>query len=43
MLDGLGIRTGVDLEKLLEASAYIEPKVGHSLPSRYYRATRAKN
>jgi hydroxymethylglutaryl-CoA lyase len=43
MLDGLGIRTGIDLEELLEASAYIEPKVGHSLPSRYYRAARAKN
>ncbi len=38
MLQGLGVRTGVDLEKLLEASAFIEPKVGHALPSRYYRA-----
>jgi hydroxymethylglutaryl-CoA lyase len=38
MLNGLGIRTGVDLEKLLEASAFIEPKVGHPLPSRYFRA-----
>jgi hydroxymethylglutaryl-CoA lyase len=41
MLDGLGIRTGINLEQLLEASAFIEPKVGHSLPSRYYRAARA--
>ena len=41
MLEGLGIRTGVTLELLLEASAFIEPKVGHALPSRYYRATRA--
>lgn len=41
MLDGLGIRTGVALEQLLEASAFIEPKVGHPLPSRYFRATRA--
>ena len=41
MLDGLGIRSGVSLESLLEASAFIEPKVGHPLPSRYYRATRA--
>ena len=41
MLDGLGIRTGVDLEQLLAASDFIEPKVGHALPSRYYRATRA--
>ena len=41
MLDGLGIRTGVSLESLLEASAFIEPKVGHPLPSRFYRAARA--
>lgn len=38
MLDGLGIRTGVDLRQVLEASAFMEPKVGHPLPSRYYRA-----
>jgi hydroxymethylglutaryl-CoA lyase len=42
MLDGLGIRTGVDLETLLAASAFIEPKVGHPLPSRYYRAARSR-
>jgi hydroxymethylglutaryl-CoA lyase len=40
MLHGLGIRTGVDLEKLLEASAFMESKMGHLLPSRYYRASR---
>jgi hydroxymethylglutaryl-CoA lyase len=39
LLDGLGIATGVDLSKLLEASRFIEPLVGHPLPSRYYRAT----
>ena len=38
MLDGLGIRTGVDLEALVRASRFIEPHVGHALPSRYYRA-----
>ena len=38
MLDGLGIRTGVDLEALVRASRFIEPYVGHPLPSRYYRA-----
>jgi hydroxymethylglutaryl-CoA lyase len=38
MLDGLGIETGVSLPALLEASRFIEPKVGHALPSRYYRA-----
>jgi hydroxymethylglutaryl-CoA lyase len=41
MLDGLGIATGVSLTALLEASAFIEPLVGHPLPSRYYRASRA--
>jgi len=41
MLSGLGIDTGVDLEKLLDASAFIEPKVGHLLPSRFYRAARS--
>jgi hydroxymethylglutaryl-CoA lyase len=39
MLNGLGVETGVDLAALVQASSYIEPKVGHSLPSRYYQAT----
>ena len=38
MLDGLGIDTGVDLDALLSASAFIESRVGHPLPSRYYQA-----
>ena len=38
MLDGLGIETGVDLDAVVEASRFIEPRVGHPLPSRYYRA-----
>ena len=42
MLNGLGIETGVDLAKLLEASAFIESKLDHALPSRYYRASRAR-
>jgi hydroxymethylglutaryl-CoA lyase len=41
MLNGLGIETGVDLNALVQASAFVEPKVGHPLPSRYYRATMA--
>src|SRR6185369_6250577 len=41
MLNGLGIDTGVDLNTLIQASTLIEPKVGHPLPSRYYRATMA--
>jgi hydroxymethylglutaryl-CoA lyase len=39
MLNGLGIETGVDLAALVQASAFIEARVGHPLPSRYYRAT----
>jgi isopropylmalate/homocitrate/citramalate synthase len=42
MLDGLEIETGVNLERLVEASRFIEPLVGHPLPSRYYRATVAR-
>lgn len=42
MLSGLGIDTGIDLDTLLDASAFIEPHVGHPLPSRYYRATRGR-
>jgi isopropylmalate/homocitrate/citramalate synthase len=41
MLDGLGIATGVDLEAVVRASNFIETRVGHPLPSRYYRAARA--
>jgi hydroxymethylglutaryl-CoA lyase len=43
MLDGLGIETGGDLEALIEASRFIEPRVGHPLPSRYYRAVRTSS
>jgi len=38
MLNGLGIETGIDLNALVEASAFIETRVGHPLASRYYRA-----
>ena len=41
MLDGLGIESGVDLGALLEASRFIESRIGHPLPSRYYRAATA--
>ena len=41
MLDGLGIDTGVRLDGLIEASRFIEPLIGHPLPSRYYRAANA--
>jgi len=39
MLNGLGVETGVDLDALTDASAFIESRIGHPLPSRYYRAT----
>ena len=42
MLDGLGVETGVNLAALVDASAFIESKLDHALPSRYYRAARAK-
>jgi hydroxymethylglutaryl-CoA lyase len=42
MLDGLGIATGVDLGALVDASRFIESRIGHALPSRYYRAATAQ-
>ena len=42
MLDGLGIATGVDLAALVDASTFIESRIGHPLPSRYYRAAKAR-
>jgi hydroxymethylglutaryl-CoA lyase len=41
MLDGLGIETGVSLDKVLAASRFIEQKIGHALASRYATAARA--
>ncbi len=42
MLDGLGVDTGVSLARLMDASRFIESKLGHPLPSRYAQAERAK-
>jgi len=42
MLDGLGVDTGVSLARLVDASRFIESKLGHPLPSRYAQAERAK-
>jgi hydroxymethylglutaryl-CoA lyase len=42
MLDGLGIETGVSLDKVLAASRLIEPKLGHALASRYAAASRPR-
>ena len=38
MLDGLGISTGVSLDALVDASTFIESRVGHRLSSRYFQA-----
>jgi hydroxymethylglutaryl-CoA lyase len=40
MLDGLGVRTGVDLSGVVAASCFIEGRLGHALPSRVYQAER---
>jgi hydroxymethylglutaryl-CoA lyase len=41
MLDGLGANTGVSLEALSAASAFIAEKIDHRLPSRYAQAAAA--
>ncbi|MDE3153695.1 MAG: hydroxymethylglutaryl-CoA lyase [Acidobacteriota bacterium] len=41
MLDGLGIDSGISLPALVEASAFIESRLDHRLPSRYAQAARA--
>jgi len=38
MLDGMGIETGVSLDKVVEASRFIEQALGRDLPSRYLQA-----
>lgn len=38
MLHGMGVETGVDLEKLVECSRLAASFVGHDLPSKYLRA-----
>jgi hypothetical protein len=42
MLDGLGIETGVSLAAVSRASAFIAPKIGHRLPSRYAQAVEVR-
>jgi len=41
MLDGLGIETGVSLDAVSAASAFIASRIDHRLPSRYAQAVRA--
>lgn len=38
MLDGLGVETGIALGAVVEASRFMESRVGHPLPSRYLQA-----
>jgi len=38
MLHGMGIATGIDLEKLIECSRMAASMVGHELPSKYLKA-----
>jgi hydroxymethylglutaryl-CoA lyase len=38
MLDGLGVKTGVNLEKLVEAGALAQQILGKKLPGRYLQA-----
>lgn len=42
MLDGLGHHTGVDIDRLTDASLALEPSVSHRLPSRYVNAVRSR-
>ncbi len=42
LLRGLGIETGVDLEKLTEASLWFENELGRTLPGRVVGAARAR-
>ncbi len=41
MLNGMGIETGVDLEKVVAATSYIAPLLGHAPTSKYYQAHQA--
>nr|WP_199170381.1 hydroxymethylglutaryl-CoA lyase [Sporosarcina sp. P26b] len=41
MLHGMGIHTGVDEEKILAASAFIQKKIGYALPSKNLQAAGA--
>ncbi len=38
MLKGMGVETGVDLEKLVDVSRSVSAIVGHELPSKYLKA-----
>jgi hydroxymethylglutaryl-CoA lyase len=37
MFEAMGLNTGVDLLKLVEASSFIEKRIGRELPSKVYK------
>jgi hydroxymethylglutaryl-CoA lyase len=43
MLHGMGIETGIDLDKVVEASAFVSKALGFVPPGRYYRAAISKD
>lgn len=43
MLDGMGISTGVNLEKVVAATRLIAPLLGHAPTSKYYQAVESKD
>jgi hydroxymethylglutaryl-CoA lyase len=42
MLHGMGIETGVDLDKVVAATSFIAPYLGHEPTSKYYQAVTAE-
>jgi hydroxymethylglutaryl-CoA lyase len=40
LLHGLGIRTGIDIQKVVAAAAPVEEAIGRTLPGRVYQAWR---
>ena len=42
MLNGMGVKTGVSLAALTEASAFIASRLDHRLPSKYFQATSSR-
>lgn len=41
MLQGMGIHTGVDLDKVVAATSFIAPLLGHPPTSKYYQAAKS--
>ncbi|HVZ72297.1 MAG TPA: hydroxymethylglutaryl-CoA lyase [Polyangia bacterium] len=38
MLEGMGVKTGIDLDKLVDCARLASTLVGHEMPSKFYRA-----